>query len=159
MRILLDSYEKFGETSGKIPQEAVLALRDIHQPEKLADTISQNILQGVDKKQEMLEILDVEQRIKRLIDYICEEINIAELTAQINQTTRRSIEKIQKDAFLREQMRTIQNALGEGDEEGEAQVFEQKVKALDINEQTREKLLREVNRFARLSPTMPDHSA
>ena len=158
MRILLDNYEEFGEVSGKVPQEAVLALRDIHQPEKLADTISQNILQGVDKKQEMLEILDVEQRIKRLIDHISEEINIAKFTVQINQATRHSIEKIQKDAFLREQMKTIQNALGEGDEEGEAKVFEQKVKALDINEQTREKLLREVNRFARLSPTMPDHS-
>lgn len=55
-------------------------------------------------------------------------------------------------------MRAIQNALGEGDEEDEAAAFEQKIEQLQISSETKDKLLREVSRFKRLSPTMPDHS-
>ena len=158
MRVLLEEYEKYGEISKKIPQEAVLALKEITQPEKLADTIALNILPGVEKKQELLETLDVEMRIKKLIEYTGEELNISKISAEISQRIKQQLEKLQKDAYLREQMRAIQNALGEGDEEDEAAAFEQKIEQLQISSETKDKLLREVSRFKRLSPTMPDHS-
>ena len=158
MRVLVDSYEKYGEVTKNVPKEAVIALREIESPEKLADTVALNMVSGVELKQEMLEKLNVEDRFKRLIEYINEEINISKLSEEISQKTRRQLEKMQKEAYLREQMRAIQNTLGEGDEADEAGVFEQKVKALDVKDETKQKLLREVARFKRLSPTMPDHS-
>lgn len=158
MRVLMDRYEQYGESSKKVPREAILALKEIKQPEKLADTISQNMFSSVERKQEILETLDVEERLKKLIDYTSEELNISKLTAEINQHTRQQLEKLKKDAYLREQMRVIQNALGEGDEDDEDTKFEDKIKSLPISQEVKNKLLREVNRYRRLSPTMPDHS-
>ena len=136
MRVLVDSYEKYGEVTKNVPKEAVIALREIESPEKLADTVALNMVSGVELKQEMLEKLNVEDRFKRLIEYINEEINISKLSEEISQKTRRQLEKMQKEAYLREQMRAIQNTRGEGDEADEAGVFEQKVKALDVKEET-----------------------
>ena len=158
MRTLIATYEELGEVSGgKVMPETVIALREMKSPAKLADTIALNTISGFKEKQEILETVDVLDRMEKLIKFLNEEINIAKLSLDISQKTRTQIDKIQKEHYLREQMRAIQGALEEG-EPKEAETFEQKIAALPLGDAVKEKLRRESVRLQNMSQQTPDYS-
>lgn len=76
-------------------------LKKSHSRKKLADTIALNILPGVEKKQELLETLDVEMRIKKLIEYTGEELNISKISAEISQRTKATARKAAKGRLFK----------------------------------------------------------
>lgn len=157
MRALVDKYQEYGEVSGKVTPEAMLALKEIKNPTKLADTVALNCVNDVYKKQELLETLDVKKRMMMLMEHLEKEQTLYRLASEINMKTQASIDKSQKEMYLREQMRSIQNALGE-DDATEEKMFEQRINELPVAEEMREKLLKELSRLKKLNPQTPDYA-
>lgn len=158
MRLLLENCRNYASISGQMPTETLLALREIREPEKLADTIAVNMLKDLEEKQELLETLDVLERMEKLLSIAQKEIQIAGIEYEISEKTKQQIEKLQKENYLREQIRTIQKSLGEDEEDAaELERFREVIRKLPLAEEEREKLLKEISRLSRLSQQSPDY--
>ncbi|MGI6663952.1 MAG: endopeptidase La [Christensenellaceae bacterium] len=159
MRYLVTQYEEYGALAGTISHEAVVAMMDITAPEKLADTIAVSILRRTEEKQEVLEILNVRSRLEKVITFIEREKNVAMLENEIANKTRQRLEQSQREHYLREQMRSIQSALGEEDEiQEEIDGYRAFVEKMDVAAESKEKLLKELSRMERMSPQSPDYN-
>lgn len=146
MRLLLENCRNYASISGQMPTETLLALREIREPEKLADTIAVNMLKDLEEKQELLETLDVLERMEKLLSIAQKEIQIAGIEYEISEKTKQQIEKLQKENYLREQIRTIQKSLGEDEEDAaELERFREVIRKLPLAEEEREKLLKEIS--------------
>lgn len=158
MRALLESYHRYTSISGQIPGEALLALQEIREPEKLVDTIAVNMVKDLAEKQELLNTLDVIERYEKMLSISEREIQILGIEYEISEKTKQQIEKFQKESYLREQMRAIQNSLGEDEEDGqELEAFREFVRKMPVSEEEKEKLQKEISRLARLNAQSPDY--
>ncbi|MBQ9942357.1 MAG: LON peptidase substrate-binding domain-containing protein, partial [Christensenellaceae bacterium] len=159
MRAMLEKYEEYGNISGKVSPETVLALAEIISPVKLVDTVATNLLKKTENKQEILETFDVLERYKKTIDAIVEEIRISEIEREISARTKVQMDKMQKEHYLREQMRAIQSSLGEDEAEAsEIAQFKQKIDEMPVCEATKAKLQKEVVRLERMNSQSPDYN-
>ena len=158
MRLLLENCRNYASISGQIPTETLRVLQEIREPERLADTIAFNMLKELEEKQELLETLDVLERMEKVLSIAQREIQIAGIEYEISEKTKQQLEKLQKESYLREQIRTIQKSLGEDEEDAaELQRFREVIREMPLAEEEREKLLKEVSRLSRLSQQSPDY--
>lgn len=158
MRLLLENCRNYASISGQIPAETLRALQEIREPERLADTIAFNMLKDLEEKQELLETLDVLVRMEKLLSITQREIQIAGIEYEISEKTKQQLEKLQKENYLREQIRAIQKSLGEDEEDAaELEHFREMIRGLPLAEEEREKLMKEVSRLSRLSQQSPDY--
>ncbi len=113
----------------------------------VADSIAQN--SGIDypDKVKLLSQLNPHKRLEAAIKLLSEEVEMLRLESDIQEKTRASIDQNQKDYYLREQMRIIQQELGEGEDENEFDVYSQKLKALKLDADSEKKLLKDVDRL------------
>ena len=116
-------------------------------PGFIADSIAQN--SGIDypQKAKLLCQLNPVKRLETAVTLLSREIELLKLEADIQEKTHISLDKNQKDYYLREQMRIIREELGEGDEYSEFEEYTQKIKALRLNEESEKKLLKDVHRL------------
>ncbi len=159
-RELLETFEEYAKTSGKISAETLVAYWDIRSASKLADTVAVNVLQNLQEKQDVLELFELEARFEKIIEYTRKEIKLNELQNEISTRTRLQIEKIQKEHYLREQMKAIQNTLSDGDdsEPDIVEEFRQKLETLPVDEKSKTKIGKEISKLERLSPHVPDYN-
>ena len=115
-RAVLAMYEKVLLLNPNIPEEAMVAAVNLEEPGWLADLIASTLSISLGKRQQLLEILDPVQRLQRLSTILAEELGVLELENQIHEQVQRQIDDSQREYFLREQIRAIQEELGEGDE-------------------------------------------
>ncbi len=100
MRALLESYHRYASISGQIPGEALLALQEIREPEKLVDTIAVNMVKDLAEKQELLNTLDVIERYEKMLSISEREIQILGIEYEISEKTKQQIEKFQKKVIF-----------------------------------------------------------
>lgn len=151
MRSVLEAFEKYIEVSDKISPDVMLTVSEIDMPGRLADTIAANISLKQTHKQEVLEAFDPTERLEALYRILLEEIEILQIEQKINSRVKRQISKVQKEYYLREQLKAIQKELGE--DEGiveEADNFRQKLQKLKFPKEIHEKVEREIQRLERL---------
>lgn len=159
MRALLERYEEYGTTTGSVTQEAIIAISEIGSPSKLADTIAVNIMKKTEDKQEILETVDVISRFEKLIHFTDRELNIAAIDREISLRMRKQMEKVQKEHYLREQMRAIQASLGDDEKDGEElEKLKAKLSALPLPKESVEKLEKEHARLMRMSASTPEYN-
>ena len=153
MRSLLYQFEQYIKASRKIPPETLNNVSDIKEPGRFADVIASHLSMGIEKRQEILEAIDVRDRLEKLNEEIVKEIEILEIEKQINMRVRKQMEKTQKEYYLREQMKAIQDELGEKDERtAEADEYREKLAELDLPEEVEEKVLKEIDRLEKMPP-------
>ncbi|MFL6562883.1 MAG: LON peptidase substrate-binding domain-containing protein, partial [Bacillus sp. (in: firmicutes)] len=116
MRTMLDYFEQYIKLSKKISAETYASVADIEEPGRMADIISSHLPIKLKEKQEILETTDIKERVNRVIDIIHNEKEVLNLEKKIGQRVKRSMERTQKEYYLREQMKAIQKELG--DKEG-----------------------------------------
>ncbi|MCC5909153.1 MAG: endopeptidase La [Clostridiaceae bacterium] len=153
MRSVLDTFEEYVDISNKISPEILLTVAEIEMPGRLADTIASNIFIKPLQKQEILEAFDPVERLEVLYKILLEEIQILEIEKKINSRVKKQINKVQKEYYLREQLKAIQKELGE--DEGlveEVAEYKEKLKKLKLPKDIHEKIEREIDRLLRLSP-------
>jgi len=116
MRAVLILYEKVVLLSQIIPEEALVAAINMDDPGWLSDLITSTLNITLAKRQQILEILDPIQRLQQVSMMLAEELDVLELENQIHEQVQRQMDGSQREYFLREQIRAIQEELGEGDE-------------------------------------------
>ncbi len=151
MRSVIDAFEKYIEVSNKISPEIFMTITEIEHPGRLADSIASNIILKPNQKQEVLEAFDSTERLEVLYRFLLEEIEILEIEKKISTRVKKQINKVQKEYYLREQLRAIQKELGE--DEGvleEIDKYKKQLKKIKFPKDIHQKIEREIDRLAKL---------
>lgn len=149
VRTLKDIFERYTSFFPKIPREMLSAVMAQSNPVKLFEAVCFNSNINYRDKQELLEETSIIKKLTLLVQFLSAEVEILELENEINEQTRMSIDKGQREFYLREQMRIIQEQLGD-DEVDEVYELREKIIKLKIDEKSRDKLIRETDRLAKL---------
>ncbi len=151
MRSVKDAFERYTSFFPRMPHDLLNRIMALDDPFKLFEAVTFNSSLNYRDKQTLLEESNILNKLSVLYACLASEIEILELESLINEQTRNSIDKGQKEYYLREQMRVIQEQLGEEDGED---VFNtvNRIMELKINEKSRDKLLKEADRLSKLPP-------
>ncbi|MFC9539384.1 endopeptidase La [Lysinibacillus sp. NPDC056959] len=151
MRTLLTYFERYAKASNKITSETISTVADIEEPGRLADIIASHLPFKIADKQEVLEMLSVKKRLDHLIIRLHDEQEVLDLEKKINTKVKQSMERTQKEYYLREQMKAIQTELGDREgKTGEVAELRKRIDATGMPESTKEVVLKELDRYEKL---------
>ncbi|MBG9453457.1 peptidase [Lysinibacillus sphaericus] len=151
MRTLLTYFERYAKASNKITSETISTVADIEEPGRLADIIASHLPFKIADKQEVLEMLSVKKRLDHLIIRLHDEQEVLDLEKKINSKVKQSMERTQKEYYLREQMKAIQTELGDREgKTGEVAELRKRIDATGMPESTKEVVLKELDRYEKL---------
>ncbi len=155
-RRLVAVFEDYVKLSGKVSPDTALTVAEINNISQVSDIIANNIPLKVEQKQEILSEFHPLRRIERLLKIIYQETEILEIEKDINTKVRKQIDKVQKEYYLREQMKAIQNELGDRDGvTGEVEEYKARLENAGLPEEAEKKVLKELDRLLK----MPSGSA
>ena len=156
-RMLIETFEQWIIASKKVNSEVLLTFKDQTDPGRVADMIAGYLSINVEEKQQLLEAIDVKERMNKLYSYLCKELEIAGLEKNISQQVRKQIEQNQKEYYLREQMKAINKELGEGDErQAEIDEYKRQMAELELPAEVVEKINKELDRLYKMPPMMAE---
>jgi ATP-dependent Lon protease len=157
MRAVLAMFEKVVQLNRSLPEDVYVYALNIDDPGWLADTVAQTLDLPLDERQEMLETLDPALRLQRLSIVLAKELDVLELEDQIHIRVQHEVDKGQREFFLREQMKVIQNELGEGDPYTlELNELRETAAGLDLPDEVRTRVNRELHRLASMPSISPE---
>ncbi|MBI4203490.1 MAG: endopeptidase La [Betaproteobacteria bacterium] len=141
------------------PEEMVSALRGVKSPARLADFIAGFVELSAEEKQGLLEMFDLKARLDKLLEVLSHRVEVLRLSREINERTKESIDEQGRRHLLREQMRTIQKELGEGDE-GAAEIAEldQAITEAKMPEEVEKQARKELKRLERMPEAAAEYS-
>ncbi|WP_078545286.1 endopeptidase La [Litchfieldia alkalitelluris] len=154
MRTMLEYFEQYIKISKKISTETYSSVTDIEEPGRMADIIASHLPLKLKEKQEILETLDVKERVNKIIEIINNEKEVLTLEKKIGQRVKRSMERTQKEYYLREQMKAIQKELGDKEgKTGEVTTLKEKIEAAGMPENVGKIALKELERYEKIPQT------
>ncbi|MFQ5609653.1 MAG: endopeptidase La, partial [Woeseiaceae bacterium] len=149
--VRLDQFQRFAELVPSIPGELLSGTLNVEDPRQLVYAIATYMRVDLDKAQDLLEIDSVADKLRALLTMLNKELEVLELGRKIQQDAQDEMERMQREYFLREQLKAIQRELGEGDEQTvEVDEFRQKIKEAGLPEEVHREAKRELDRMARL---------
>ncbi|HEY2716188.1 MAG TPA: endopeptidase La, partial [Solirubrobacterales bacterium] len=141
-----------------LPEELQLAVTNIEDPSALAHLIAGSLRIPIEEKQELLEEVDVGGRLRHLSQILARELEVVRLGSQIQSQVQSEVDKGQREFLLRQQLKAIQEELGEADEQAaELAELQEKVEAAKLPEHARKAADRELGRLAKLPPAAAEH--
>jgi ATP-dependent Lon protease len=141
-----------------LPEELQMAVANLDDPAALAHLIAGTLRISVEEKQELLEEVEVVARLRHLSQILARELEVVQLGSQIQSQVQSEIDKGQREFFLRQQMKAIQDELGEGDEQqAEVNELREKIEAAGLPEHARKAADRELGRLEKLPPAAAEH--
>ncbi len=153
MRTVINAFEEYISASTKISPEVLITVSSIEEPGRLADAAASHMILKTSQKQEILEALNPKERLEVLHQILLKEIEILEIENEIDKKVRKRLNKIQKDYYLKEQMKAIQDELGEGPGfDDDIEELYQKLDNVKIPKSVREKAEKEIKRLRMMSP-------
>lgn len=155
---LKDMAAKIVKYSSHIPNEAGFALKNIESMLFLINFISSNTDVDYQSKQELLEIDSLKQRAIKLLEILSKQVSLLELKNDIQKKVKMDIDKQQREYFLHQQMKTIQDELGGNPTDEEIQELEDLASKKEWSEKVQNIFLKELNKLKRLNPASPDYS-
>ena len=148
VRSVKDTLQAYVRHTGYMPQEALLSLDDIEDPGRFCDTVASYLMLKPEDKQDLLVTLNVKERLEKLLVIINKELEIAKIEKKIGTKVKSNIDKVQKEYYLREQLKAIQDELGEYDEDAkEFFSYQEKIKKAKMPKEAKEKALYELDRL------------
>jgi len=146
-----DLAEQMASSGQTFSPDFHIILSKIGDPDKIADFILSHLNLTVEQSQELLEQKDKKKMLNTLYGHLHKEIEISKMQEQIRNSARDSMNKSQKEYYLREQMRAIKKELGDNDEE-EIEKLREKLEALPLIEETKQEIKRQINRLENTAP-------
>ena len=147
-RTVKEAFNQYMKLSGSIPAEAFVSLEDLDEQGRLADVVSSYLSLKQEKKQELLEAYDVAERLTSILLILVSEIDILKIERKIGTKVKNKIDKMQKEYYLREQIKAIQEELGEDDEDKrEMNKYKLKINKAKLPKEIKEKALYELDRL------------
>ena len=155
MRVANEWLKKYAEASAKVSDEILQSVSGMEQPGEMADAVAANVLSRQEDRQEILDIVNPKERLEKICAVLMRETELAGVERDVQERLHRLVDKNQKDYYLREQIRAIQEELGEK-EPGETEDLRERLENTPVNEEARSKISREIDRIANMAPGMPE---
>jgi ATP-dependent Lon protease len=138
--------------SPNIPSEASFAIGNIDSPSFLVNFISSNMNADVNKKQEMLEELDMKKRVMMVLEHLSMEVQMLEMKNEIQSRVKKDMDRQQREYFLHQQMRTIQDELGYNPQEQDVRDMDQRAEKKKWDEKVAKLFQKELDKLGRMNP-------
>ncbi len=153
IRNVKSSLDKMVSLGKNISQDLVAIASNLTDPSRLSDLVASNLDLKVDKAQEVLEVVEPIQRLRLVHELMAKEIGVLEIQHDINTQARGEMDKSQREFYLRQQMKAIQQELGEGNElQEEIEQYRTKIKKAKMPEDVAEEAERQLGRLERMHP-------
>ena len=154
MRTVLSSFDEYININQNLTPEIFATVVTIEDPGRMADMIASHLEIKLEDKQMLLEILDPKERLEALNSILTKEIEILNIEQDISSKVKSQINKNQREYYLREQKRAIQEELGVSEDlEDEVAGFLEQLEALNLEEKTSVKIEKEIRRFSKMQPS------
>jgi ATP-dependent Lon protease len=153
MRSVNEQFRQYVTIGKSLPAEILTAATNMREPGKLADLIAANIAIGDAQRQEILETIPTVERLTKVNEMLVREIQLLQMSSNIQRQVQEEVGKNQRDYFLREQMKAIQRELGESDpKEQEQREYDEKIEKAQMPEEVEKKAREELQRLERMHP-------
>jgi ATP-dependent Lon protease len=145
--------EKASSLGKDIPPEVLILSANIDEPGRLADLTAANLDLKTSEAQQILEVADPLQRLKKVFEFLTRELELLDIQSKISTEAKGEMDKLQKQYFLRQQMKAIQKELGEGTEiQEEITAYRKKLTKLEISPEVKEELEKQISRLSQMHP-------
>ncbi len=154
-RSIISQFEEYIKYNQKVPKDLLNSLLKIDDPGRLADTIAAHMTIKIDAKQKILEIVELPERLEHIINLIDSEIDLLQVEKRVRKRVKSQMDKSQRDYYLHEQIKAIQQELGEVDEEetpDEIDELSQKIEAAGMSKEAQDKAFAELKKLKMMSP-------
>jgi ATP-dependent Lon protease len=159
MRNATDLLRRLVSLVSQLPDELIMAAINLDDPRQLVYFIATNIRMDLPDAQAILEIDSVREKLLKLTSILTKELEVLELGRKIQTEAQSEMEKMQRDYFLREQLKAIQKELGEGDEQTlEIEEYRRKIAESGMPEEAEKEALRELSRMEKMPPQAAEYS-
>jgi ATP-dependent Lon protease len=157
MRTVQAQIEQYVANGAPVPPEAAVAARNITEPGLLADMVAYSPDMTTEQRQELLETVDVVERLKLVSGFLARQVEILELKGRIQSEVKSEMDKTQREYILREQLKAIQRELGEDDpQQADVNELRDKVEAAGMPEEIKTRALKEIDRMSRIPSASPE---
>ncbi len=155
LRVVIKKFENYVKLNKRIPSETLMSIINVENPGRLADLIASYLTLKVEEKQAILEATVLTKRLKKLSEVLDKEIEVLEVEKKLQGRVRKQIEKVQKEYYLKEKLKAIQEELGVEDDDSAPEISEyrKKIEAAKLPEEVKEKAVKELDRLSKM-PSM-----
>ena len=145
--------------SPNVPEELKIVIVNIDDPGRLTDLISSHLNISISEKQEILETSNVKKRLQKINTFVNNEMQVLELAGKIQTQVKSEMDKGQREYYLRQQLKAIQEELGEGDDQAaEVKELRKKLKQAKLPEEAQKEADRELSRLSRMHPSSAEYT-
>ena len=153
IRNVRSGLERATSLGKSVPPEVLIIASNVDEPGRLADLTASNLELKVQEAQDILEIPDPLQRLKRVYEFLTRELELLDVQSKISTEAKGEMDKLQKQYFLRQQMKAIQKELGEGTEiQEELKAYQDKLRKIKVADEVKEELEKQISRLAQMHP-------
>ena len=153
VRSVSEEFERYAKIKKNIPEEALAAVSETRQPDKLADLVAGHLGVEVGQKQELLETLQIAERLEKVYGLMQGEMSVLQVEKKIKTRVKSQMERTQREYYLNEQMKAIQKELGDGEDgANEIAELEERIKNTRLSKEAREKAEAELKKLKSMSP-------
>jgi ATP-dependent Lon protease len=152
IRTIKDQLQKLVALNKNIPNDIVVIANNIEKSEQFADIIIANLQLKINQMQELIEILSVKERLRKIVSILNRELQILDMQAKIQREAREEISKAQREYFLKEQLKAVKKELGEKEDSDEIEELRQRIEAAKMSEQANKECLKQLSRLGKMYP-------
>jgi len=157
MRSVQAQVEQYVQAGAPVPPEAAVAAKNITEPGLLADMTAYSPDMTTEQRQELLETVDIVERLKLVSSFLARQIEILELKGKIQSEVKSEMDKTQREYILREQLKAIQRELGEDDpQQAEITELRDKVEGSGMPDEVKARAIKEIDRMSRIPSASPE---
>ncbi|MFP4021252.1 MAG: endopeptidase La [Halanaerobium sp.] len=157
MRTVVKEFEEYIKYNRNLPAETIMSASNIEEPGRLADVISSQVELKYQQLQELLEATDIIERLEKMLSLLQDEIEVLKIESDINKRVKKKVEKNQKEYYLREKMKVIQDELDEDKSStDEIDEYYEKLEEADLPEKVAEKVEEEIEKLDRTPNMSPE---
>ncbi|CEN89934.1 endopeptidase La [Paraclostridium sordellii] len=157
VRNVFDAFEEYINISNRVSPEILINLAEMDNENRFIDTIAANMFLKPEQKQAILDEFDIQARLELILKTLLEEIELLKIEKKIALKVKKSMNKVQKEYYLREQLKAIQKELGEEEDlDSEVETYKKQLKKIKASKETKEKISKEIDKFSKISPMAPD---
>tara|TARA_X000000950_G_scaffold263404_1_gene335603 strand:- start:158 stop:2524 length:2367 start_codon:yes stop_codon:yes gene_type:complete len=151
-KLIIEQFVEFQKINKKVSLDVINNVKGLNDPDKIADIIVSNISISLSQKQEILETINIEDRLNKIYGYLVSEIDSFQVEKKIKGRVKRQMEKTQKEYYLNEQMKAIQKELGENEDLDEIAELEKKLNQYNLSKEAKDKCTSEIKKLKNMSP-------
>jgi len=159
IRNVRSGLERAASLGKNLAPEVLIIASNVDEAGRLADLTASNLDLKVEEAQAILEIADPAQRLKKVFELLTRELEILDVQSKISIEAKGEMDKLQKQYFLRQQMKAIQKELGEGTEiQEELKIYQDKLRKIRVSDEVKEELEKQISRLAQMHPESAETS-